>query len=275
RRPSPAVHAIRWRSGAHPAWSARAASPAPRSPPSGKSACSRERKWLPSSFSRATACAFIDTSRAPLHAPRKTRARASVDADPASRGRGRPRHSPTRVEAPRGRVPVRARSHPASGIAPRAPTAIPRRARPRGPVPTPSRVCTNGMCGYQLASAAPFAKKTKARAARPRALPPGDPTLEPALGVQVVAPRAPRRVPEQANRLRAGDPRGVLAGEGPDRYAIAVVPAHGLRERPPPDVVGRRDVEDLVAGQRALDGEDDRVREVVDVDVAPEVGAQA
>jgi hypothetical protein len=101
---------------------------------------------------------------------------ASDRVDPASTGSGRARQTPMSVIVTMRRVPTRDTSHPATGIAARAPKAIPSRARPSVPAPMARRAWTHGMCGYQLASAAPFAKKTKARAASPRVRPLGCPT---------------------------------------------------------------------------------------------------
>ncbi len=167
--PSTAALSRMWRSGVSPKWRARAASPAPTSPPTGKSACSLERTGRLRACSRATAWAFIETSSAPLNAPRRVRARPSRTVEGARTGSGRLRQRPGNVTATSARLPMRGRSQPAVGIASRAPAAMPSSASPSGPGPIPRRDCTAGMWGNQLASAAPLAKKTRARAGSPRA----------------------------------------------------------------------------------------------------------
>ena len=96
-----------------------------------------------------------------------------------------------------------------------------------------------------------------------------------ALLVDVVAPRAGRRVAEQPLRLGDREAGGVGAGEGlADLDRVAVVVADQVGERPVGVVVGRGDVEDLVGVEVGLRGEPERVGEVVGVDVGPEVLAR-
>src|SRR5689334_4091190 len=85
------------------------------------------------------------------------------------------------------------------------------------------------------------------------------PVEQPALGRQVVAPRACRAPAEQPLGARAGDPARVLALELADLDVFAVVVGDQLAQRPSRAVVGRHHVDRLVRAQRALGGEPQRV----------------
>src|SRR5215213_217366 len=95
------------------------------------------------------------------------------------------------------------------------------------------------------------------------------------LVVEVVVPGALGVVAEYPPRLLDRDVARVLARERfPDLDLVVVVLADDRFERTVPDVVGGGYVEDLVAGQVALDREHDGVGQVVDVYVAQEIGGE-
>jgi hypothetical protein len=110
----------------------------------------------------------MDTSRAPLPAPKRKSATTSAPRLGAMIGSGSATKKTSAVARTTVRLPSRAVARPDSGIPTSAPAAIARRARPSTLGPSASFAATMGMCGTQLAKPAPFAKKMPATARRAR-----------------------------------------------------------------------------------------------------------
>src|SRR3954452_12983001 len=152
--------------GSSPAAPTTAPSPEATTPPTLQPPCSEDMIGLGSSRSTATACAFIDTSMAPLTAPKTNRIAPSIGALEASSGSGSIRqksNAAARVTEPEER---RSRIWPVSGIDTSAPAAMHSRQSPIVAFDTLRWSCSHGMCATQEPIIAPLTAKTRNVAAR-------------------------------------------------------------------------------------------------------------
>src|SRR5215472_3684945 len=122
----------------------------------------------PKRLSTAIACAFIATSTAPLAIPRRTSAIAKVGRLGASNGAGMASMSASIAAVVVFRLPKQTVSRPLDDSPTNEPVAMQSRANPSELSVRPSACLASGICGTQLPSAAPLAKKTQPVAKRAR-----------------------------------------------------------------------------------------------------------
>ena len=135
---STAVAARTWATGLTPAPSARAVVPAPARPPRLHMPWNDDMIGRGNRASTATACAFIETSRAPLLAPRTKSAIARSGRLGARTGSGNAAKKTSALRRTTVLLPSRAVAHPDKGIPASAPPAIARSVKPSTLVPSPS-----------------------------------------------------------------------------------------------------------------------------------------
>ena len=106
------------------------ANSAPATPPRLNSAWNADMIGRPTRCSTSAALVFIDTSRRPLHAPRRARETESKATLGLATGRGRARQSAIPAAAVITRLPSRPTSQPATGSASTEPAAMERSTSP-------------------------------------------------------------------------------------------------------------------------------------------------